>query len=140
MVSAVATVATVELSRIAVWAAVAFLILQMFLSYALRPWSLRAGNLAVIGALITFLAGAGRITSDRIGWFVLASAVGFAWVTVSEFVILPDDPVRTVKRSVDVFCRSAGYAVTSVVDALTTTCDGNAPVVPQRVSAGVSTG
>jgi hypothetical protein len=127
VVSAVAIVATVELSRIAVWAAVAFLILQMFLSYALRPWSLRAGNLAVIGALITFLAGAGRITSDRIGWFVLASAVGFAWVTVSEFVILPDDPVRTLKRSVDVFCRSAGYAVTSVVDALTTTCDGNAP-------------
>jgi uncharacterized membrane protein YccC len=125
--SAVAIVATVELSRIAVWAAVALLILQMFLSYALRVWSLRAGNLAVIGALITFLAGASRITSDRIGWFVLASAVGFAWVTVSEYVILPDDPVRTLKRSVEVFCRSAGDAVASAVDALTTTCDGNAP-------------
>ena len=127
VVSAVAIVATVELSRIAVWAAVAFLILQMFLSYALRPWSLRAGNLAVIGALITFLAGAGRITSDRIGWFVLASTVGFAWVIVSEYVILPDDPVRTLKRSVDVFCRSAGDAVAGVVAALTATCDGNAP-------------
>jgi hypothetical protein len=127
VVSAVAIVATVELSRIAVWAAVALLILQMFLSYALRPWSLRAGNLAVIGALITFLAGAGRITSDRVGWFVLASAVGFAWVTVSEYVILPDDPVRTLKRSVDVFCRSAGDAVASAVASLTTTCDGNTP-------------
>ena len=127
VVSAVAIVVTVELSRTAVWAAVAFLVLQMFLSYALRSWSLRAGNLAVIGALITFLAGAGRITSDRIGWFVLASTVGFAWVTVSEYVILPDDPVRSLKRSVDVFCRSAGDAVASVVDTLTTTCDGNAP-------------
>ena len=127
VVSAVAIVATVELSRVAVWAAVAFLVLQMFLSYALRPWSLRAGDLAVIGALITFLAGAGRITSDRIGWFVLASTVGFAWVIVSEYVILPDDPVRSLKRSVDVFCRRAGDAVAGVEDTLTTTCDGDAP-------------
>jgi hypothetical protein len=67
VVSAVAIVVTVELSRIAVWAAVAFLVPQMFLSYALRPWSPRAGNLAVIAALITFLAGAGHITSDHIG-------------------------------------------------------------------------
>jgi hypothetical protein len=50
VVSAVAIVVTVELSRTAVWAAAAFLVLQMFLSYALRPWSPRAGNLAVIGA------------------------------------------------------------------------------------------
>ncbi len=99
----------------------------MFLSYALRPWSLRAGNLAVIGALITFLAGAGHITSDRIGWFVLASTVGFAWVVVSEYVILPDDPVRSLKRSVAVFCRRAGEAVAGVVDTLTSTGDGAVP-------------
>jgi hypothetical protein len=127
VVSAVAIVVTVELSRTAVWAAVAFLVLQMFLSYALRSWSLRAGNLAVIGALTTFLAGAGHITSDRIGWFVLASTVGFAWVTVSQYVILPDDPLRSLKRSVDVFCRSAGEGVGSVVDTLTTACEANAP-------------
>jgi uncharacterized membrane protein YccC len=127
VVSAVAIVVTVELSRTAVWAAVAFLVLQMFLSYALRPWSPRAGNLAVIGALTTFLAGAGHITSDRIGWFVLASTVGFAWATISEYAFLPDNPVRTLKRSVYVFCRSAGDAVFSVVDTLTITCDGNAP-------------
>jgi len=67
VVSAVAIVVTVELSRTAIWAAVAFLVLQMFLSYALRSRSLRAGNLAAIGALITFLAGAGHITSERTG-------------------------------------------------------------------------
>jgi hypothetical protein len=83
VVSAVAIVVTVELSRTAVWAAVAFLVLQMFLSYALRSWSLRAGNLAVIGALITFLAGAGHITSDRIGWF---HAVAHRLVTASAWM------------------------------------------------------
>ena len=111
VVSAVAVVVTVELSRTAVWAAAAFLVLQMFLSYALRSWSPRAGTLAVIGALITFLAGAGHFTSDRIGWFVLASTVGYAWLAASEYVILPDDPVRSLKRSVDAFCRRAGDAV-----------------------------
>ena len=75
-----AVVVTVELSQTAVWAAAAFLLLQMFLSYALRPWSSRAGNLAVIGALTTFVAGAAHITSNRIAWFVLACTVCFAWL------------------------------------------------------------
>ena len=65
VVSAVAVVVTVELSRTAVWAAAGFLILQMFLSYALRSWSPRAGTLAVIGALTTFLAGAGHLFSQN---------------------------------------------------------------------------
>ena len=89
VVSAVAVVVTVELSRTAVWAAATFLVLQMFLSYALRSWSPRTDNLAVIGALITFLAGAGHFTSDRIGWFVLAATVGYAGLAVSEYVICP---------------------------------------------------
>ena len=101
--------------------AVAFLVLQMFLSYALRSWSLRAGNIAVIGALITFLAGAMHVTNGRIGWFVLASTVGFACVPVSEDV--PDAPARFLRRSIDVFCRSAGDAVAGAADMLT----GHAP-------------
>ena len=101
--------------------AVAFLVLQMFLSYALRSWSLRAGNIAVIGALITFLAGAMHVTNGRIGWFVLASTVGFACVPVSEYV--PDAPARFLRRSIDVFCRSAGDAVAGAADMLT----GHAP-------------
>jgi hypothetical protein len=58
---------------------------------------------------------------------VLASTVCFAWATVSDYVFLPDDPGRSLKRSVHVFCRSAGDAVASVVDTLTTARDGNAP-------------
>jgi hypothetical protein len=77
-----------------------------------------------IGALTTFLAGAGHSTSDRIGWFVLASTVGFAWLAVLEYVILPDDPLRSLKRSVDAFCQCAGDALASVVDSLNTTRDG----------------
>jgi hypothetical protein len=132
VVAAVAIVVTVGLSTTAVWAAVAFLVLQMFLSYALRPWSLRAANLAVIGALITFLAGAMHIATDRIGWFVIASTVGFASVTASEYLILPDDPLRSLKRSLRVFSQSAGDAVVGVAAGLTMTRDGNAPSMAGR--------
>ena len=126
VVAALAIAVTVELNRTAVWAAASFLVVLMFLSYAVRSWSLRAGDIAVIGALITFLTGAMHITTDRVWWFVLASTVGFAWVTVSEYLILPDNPVRSLKRSIDVFCWAAGDAVTVAADILTAGRDRSA--------------
>ena len=83
VVAAVAVVVTVALTHTPAWVA-AFLVAQMFLSFALRSWSPRAANLAAIGALTTFVAGAGHITSDRIGWFVLAATVGFAWLAAGR--------------------------------------------------------
>lgn len=126
VVAAAAIVVTVELSQTATSLAVAFLVLQMFLSYALRSCSLRAGNLAVVGALITFLVGSMQITSNRVQWFVLASSVGFAWITAAQYLILPDNPARSLIRSVDVFCRSVGEAVSAVVVDLTTGGDRRA--------------
>ena len=122
-IAALAVVVTVELSRTAVWAAAAFLALQMFLSYAVRSRSLRAGDIAVIGSLVTFLTGAMHIASDRIGWFVLASTVGFAWIAASEFLILPDDPLRSLTRSVAVFCTNVGGVVGCAVDLVVRGCD-----------------
>ena len=127
VVAAVAVVVTVLLSQTAVWAAAALLVVQMFLSYALRPWSPRAGNLAVIGALTTFLAGAGHIITDRIGWFVLASTIGFAWLVASEYLILPDDPLRSLTQSVQAFRRREADAVANTVTVLRSAQDGNAP-------------
>ena len=72
---------------------------------------------------------------------MLASTVGYAWLAVSEYVILPDDPVRSLKCSVDAFCRRAGNAVAKVVDTLSSTRDGNTPpVVLPKPCAGASTG
>src|SRR6202158_1217997 len=50
VVSAVAVIVTVELNRIAVWAAAGLLVLLMFSSYALRSWSPRVASLALMGA------------------------------------------------------------------------------------------
>jgi uncharacterized membrane protein YgaE (UPF0421/DUF939 family) len=127
VVTALAVVATVYLSRTGVWAAAAFLLLMMFLSFALRSRSTRAGNLAAIGALTAFSAGAGHITADRIGWFVIASTVGFAWLAIWQLLILPDYPVRSLKRSVHVIRRQAADVVANVVDVVKQANDGNSP-------------
>lgn len=140
IVSAVAIVVTVALLGTAVWAAAAFLVTQMCLSYALRSWSPRAGNLAVIGALITFLTGSMRIADDGIWWFVLAATVGYAWAGVSEYLILPDDPIRSLQRSLDSFSRCVGDAVASVVAVLTASDGGSSAGVHsagRRVSVRV---
>jgi hypothetical protein len=127
VVVAVAVVVTINVRQIAVWAVAALLVLLMFLSFALRSRSPRAGSLAAIGALTTLMASAGHITMDRIGWFVLASTVGIGWLAVWQLLILPDDPVRSLTRSVQAFCRRAAEAVADVADALTTTSDRNNP-------------
>ena len=132
VVSAVAIVVTVELTHAAAWAAAAFLVSQMFMSYALRRWSLRAGNLAVIGALMTFLVAAMQISTDQVGWLVVASTGGLAWIALSEYIILPDDPVRTVGRCVDVFRRSAADAVACVAAVLIAPSDGETPHRAER--------
>ena len=121
VVVAVALVATINLRQIAVWAVAALLVLLMFLSFALRSRSPRAGSLAAIGALTTLMASAGHITMDRIGWFVLASTVGIGWLAVWQLLILPDDPVGSLTRSVQAFCRRAAETVANIAVALTTT-------------------
>ena len=120
VVSAVAMVVTVGLNPTPVWVS-AFLVLQIFVSFALRSRSPRAANLAVIGALATAVAAAGHITTDRIGWFVIAGTIGFAWLAAADCVIVPDDLVRSLQRCVHAFCRQAADAVAPVVDTLTRT-------------------
>ena len=122
-----AVVVTINLRNIAVGAVAALLVLLMFLSFALRSWSARAGSLAAIGTLTTLMASAGHITMDRIGWFVLASTVGIGWLAVWQLLILPDDPLGSLTRSVHAFRRRAAEAVANIADALTTTCDRNTP-------------
>ncbi|CAN5656303.1 hypothetical protein BH11ACT6_BH11ACT6_33670 [soil metagenome] len=60
--SPVALVATVYLRLTATWVAVTLLIVLIYLSYALRPWSARVASLALMGAITTYVIGAGHIT------------------------------------------------------------------------------
>lgn len=127
VVSAVVLVASVHLAQFAVWAAAVLLILLIFLSYALRSWSPRLASLALMGAITTYVAGAGYITPGRIGWFVLAMTVGFAWIAVWESALLPEDPVGSLRRAVDAFLRRTAETVRVVVEVLNTTRDGTPP-------------
>lgn len=111
VVAAVAVAVTVYLGQVGVWAAAVFLVVQMFLSFALRARSVRAGSLAGIGALTTFVASGGHIATDAIGWFMMASTVGFAWLAVWQCVILPGRPADAAKRAIDVFDRLAADVI-----------------------------
>jgi hypothetical protein len=124
VVAAVAIVGTIWLSQMATWAAATLLVLLMFSSYALRPWSARLASLALMGAITVYVTGAGHIAVGRIGWFALALVVGFAWLAVWETVILPDDPLRSLDSSVRAFSRRAADVVADVVDSLNTARDG----------------
>jgi hypothetical protein len=125
VVSTAAIVVTIWLSQMATWAAAALLVLLMFSSYALRSWSPRVASLALMGAITVYVTGAGHITVGRIGWFVLALVVGFAWLAVWEALILPDDPLRSLRRSVQAFSRRTAETVAEVVDVLNTVRDGS---------------
>lgn len=111
VVAVVAVVLTVYLGQVGVWAAAVFLVVQMFLSFALRAWSVRAGSLAGIGALTTFVASGGHISVDRMGWFTLASTVGFAWLALWQRVLLSDRPCHAIQRGVRTLDRLAADVV-----------------------------
>jgi len=124
VVCAAAVVATVQLALIAVWVAAILLVLLMFSSYALRAWSPRIANLALMGAITVYVTGGGHITAGRIGWFVLAAAIGFGWLVVWEGLILPDDPMRSLQRSVQACSRRTADTVAGIAVVLNVVRDG----------------
>lgn len=127
MVCAVAVVSTVHLTLIADWLAAVLLVLLMFSSYALRAWSPRVASLALIGAITVYITGGGHITVGRIGWFVLAAAIGFGWLALWENVILPDDPLRALRRSVHAFSRRTADVADGVAAVLDDVRHGTSP-------------
>ncbi|MCZ8377286.1 FUSC family protein [Mycobacterium sp. CPCC 205372] len=127
VVSTLAVILTVALTRQAVWLGAILLVLLMFSSYALRAWSTRIASLALMGAITVYVTGAGHITVGRVGWFVVALALGFGWLAIWESVILRDVPVRSLARSVHAFARRAAETVAAAVDALNTARDGTPP-------------
>ena len=126
IITAVAVGLTVYLGEIAVWAVAAFLVTQMFLSFTLRAWSVRAGSLAAIGGLTTFVVSGGHITTDRIVWFITASTIGFAWLTIWQRVILPDRPANSARRALHVLDQLAADVVARA--ALSTNPENAAPL------------
>jgi uncharacterized membrane protein YccC len=111
VVVAVTTTVTVYLGQVALLNAAVFLVVLMFLSFALRSWSVRAGSLAGIGVFAVVMTSAGHISLDRIGWFVTASTVGFAWLAIWQRWIVRDRPADSVRRSVYAFSRCAADLV-----------------------------
>lgn len=119
-----ALVVAVYLNQLSTWASALLLVLLIFLSYALRGWSTRVASLVLMAAITVYVAGAGHITVGRVGWFVVALVVGFAWIALWESIILPEDPIGSLRQSVVAFTARAAETVASSVDSFGTTRDG----------------
>ena len=110
--------------EIAAWTAAALLVLLTFSSYALRSWSPRVASLALMGAITVYVTGGGlhHGRSDRMvrlggcGRLRLARRLGI--------LILPDDPLRSLRRSVATISRCAADPMAGFVDGLDTAGDG----------------
>jgi len=67
---------------------------------------------------MTYFASTSGATTRHLGWFVCGTLVGFGWITVWQFVLLPFDPARSLLAAARSFYRRAGELVGSVAQCL----------------------
>ena len=94
------------------------LVMLMFTSFAIRRFGLRAGEVALVATLITYFAGSSGASSGTLWWFIGGTLVGFGWITVWQFVLLPFDPRRSLLAATRSFYRRAGELVGSIAQRL----------------------
>ena len=132
---------TVYLVQVALWAAAAFLAVEIFLSFALRAWSVRAGSLAAGGALTTFVASGGHFSVDRPAdaarrSILVLDGLGADVAAAAAFATNPAyaaSAPNTLHTSLDrvIACRRA---VDEQLSALIPHVDGNVPIDELRVT------
>lgn len=123
----IALVVAVQLNQFASWATGLLLVVLIFLSYALRGWNTRVASLLLMAAITVYVTGADYITVGRVGWFVLALFVGFFSIALWENAILPEDPIRSLQRSVLTFSQRAAETVALAVDIFSATRRSTTP-------------
>ena len=107
------------------WLYPIILLALIFLSYAARRRGLRPGELALVLTMGLYFAENSRVTWGNLAWFLLATLTGVASIWLWQFVILPYDPVRSLRESTRAFYDRAA----SIVDAISTGLqDSPAPV------------
>jgi hypothetical protein len=77
----------------------AVLLALIFLAFAARRAGMRAGELAVLATMGMYFAIGAGATVAELPWFVVAAGVGIAWLAAWELVLLPYDPIRSIRSS-----------------------------------------
>jgi len=99
------------------------LLALVFLAFAARRFGLRAGELAIVAATGTYFADGAGVTFGDVPRFAAAAAVGVAWLALWELVLLPYDPVRSIRAAT----RSYAARIAWVVAGVSTRVGGSDP-------------
>lgn len=94
------------------------LVVSLFVAFYLRRYGVRAGELALLGALILFFAAKSGLTRENFGIFLMAAAIGVASAFVFLFFIMPYRPLRALRQAVLAFYERASEVVTHLRDDL----------------------
>ena len=94
----------------------AVLLALIFASYAVRQRGLRPGELVLVLTMSLYFAEGSGVAWGNLAWFLFAAAAGLLSLWLWQFVLLPYDPRRSLRNSVQAFYRRAA-ALVGAVDA-----------------------
>ena len=98
------------------WYYRAVLLALIFASYAVRQRGLRPGELVLVLTMSLYFAEGSGVAWGNLAWFLFAAAAGLLSLWLWQFVLLPYDPRRSLRNSVEAFYRRAA-ALVGAVDA-----------------------
>ena len=101
------------------WYYRAVLLALMFASYAVRQRGLRPGELVLVLTMSLYFAEGSGVAWGNLAWFLFAAAAGLLSLWLWQFVLLPYDPRRSLRNSVQAFYRRAAALVGAVGSQLT---------------------
>jgi uncharacterized membrane protein YgaE (UPF0421/DUF939 family) len=87
------------------------LLALVFTSFAVRRLGRRPAELAMVLVTGAYFAIGSGVAADDIVWFVAAAAVGIGWLAAWQLVLIPYDPVRSIKSAT----RSYGARLSTVL-------------------------
>ena len=108
------------------WYYRAVLLALMFASYAVRQRGLRPGELVLVLTMSLYFAEGSGVAWGNLAWFLFAAAAGLLSLWLWQFVLLPYDPRRSLRNSVQAFYRRAAALVGAVDSGLTPAPAGEA--------------
>lgn len=90
------------------------LLALIFGSYAARRRGLRPGELVLLLTMGLYFAQGSRVTWANLAWFALATLIGVASLWLWQFVLLPYDPTKSLRASLQAFYRRAASLADAV--------------------------
>ncbi len=88
----------------------------IYFAFAARRWGLRAGQLALLGVMGLYFAQGSGASWGNVRWYLLAVLIGVSSLWLWQFVLLPYDPVRSLRQTIRAFFAEVGGGVAGIAD------------------------